>query len=335
MHQCIPLDAPTDWKKALSGIQHAFAHTWENCYAMHISSGTKTYLYCFETEKVRIVCPISERPWGEYIDIVTPYGFSGFVGNDDCDEFPYHWKKFVRDKEYVCGYIGLNPIFENCTYYKPDQIHQYNSIYVLDLTLSPSELFANLSTNRKRQLKDWEKSLANIVLDKEILTEFFLANYHAFYQSRRASPVYNFSRDTLSFLASLDNVVMVGMRGSEKMEAVSVFAHTPDVGEFLFNVSLPEGQRYSATLIWYGVNYLKSLQIPLLNLGGGIREGDGVAQFKERFGAKKLALKCLKQVYEPEIYVDLCRQVNADPNDMTGYFPSYRKPDVSRIPSST
>jgi lipid II:glycine glycyltransferase (peptidoglycan interpeptide bridge formation enzyme) len=205
---------------------------------------------------------------------------------------------------------------------------------VLDLTLSQSELFANLSTNRKRQLKDWEKSLANIILEKDILTEFFLANYHDFYQSREATGVYNFSRDTLSFLASLDNVVIVGMRGPERVEAVTVFAYTPDVAEFLFNVSLPEGQRHSATLLWYGVNYLKSLKIPLLNLGGGIRRDDGVAQFKERFGAKKLALRCLKQVYEPEIYAKLCRQVNADPNNRTGYFPPYRRPDVLRIPSS-
>lgn len=76
----------------------------------------------------------------------------------------------------------------------------------------------------------------------------------------------------------------------------------------------------------YGVNHLKSLQIPLLNLGGGILENDGVAQFKQRFGAKKLALKCLKQVYEPEIYETLCWQVNMDPNDLSGYFPAYRRP---------
>lgn len=322
----VPLDSPTEWRDALKGIKHAFAHTWENCYAMHLTTGLKTYLYRFEKENIRIACPISERMFGKYTDIVTPYGFSGLAGNNDCSEFSYYWKQFVRQRGYVCGYIGLNPVFENNTYYGPDEVYQYNSVYVLDLTLSQSELYANLSPNRKRQLKNWEKILSNIVLEKSTVTHFFLTNYPDFCGRRNASPTYNFSRDTLSFLTSLDNVLIVGIGNLEKVEAVSVFAYTADIGEYLFNVSLPESRHHSAALLWYGVNHLKSLQIPLLNLGGGILENDGVAQFKQRFGAKKLALKCLKQVYEPEIYETLCRQVNVDPNDLSGYFPAYRRP---------
>lgn len=320
----IPLDSPLEWKEALTGIKHAFGHTWENCYAMHLTTGFKTYLYCFETKNVRIICPIAERKFAGYIDIVTPYGFSGFAGNGDYSEFPYYWKEFVSKRGYICGYIGLNPIFENSTYFEQKEIFQYNSIYVLDLSLTHNELFANLSTNRKRQLKDWYKALANIILEKSVVTDFFLSNYPDFFRRKNASRIFSLSRETLSFLAGLDNVIIVGMRDSEKVQAVSVFAYTADVGEYLFNVSLPEGRHHSVALLWYGVNYLKSLQVPLLNLGGGIRENDGVAQFKQRFGGKKLVLKCLKQVYEPNVFEKLCRQVNTDPNDRTGYFPPYR-----------
>ena len=126
----------------------------------------------------------------------------------------------------------------------------------------------------------------------------------------------------MSFLFDLDNVLIVGAPNSGQMEAVSVFTYTADVGEYLFNVSLPEGQNHTVALLWYGVNYLKSLQIPRLNLGGG---GGGIGEFKRRFGGKELALKCLKQVYEPEIYKELCRRTNTNPNDRTGYFPAYRQ----------
>jgi hypothetical protein len=74
--------------------------------------------------------------------------------------------------------------------------------------------------------------------------------------------------------------------------------------------------------MWYGVHHLKSLHIPLLNLGGG---GGGIGESKRRYGGRELALRCIKQLYEPDIYEKLCRCANADPNDMTGYFPSYRK----------
>lgn len=286
---------------------------------MHLTTGFKTYLYCFESENVRIVCPFAEREYDGYIDILKPFGFSGFVANGNCPEFSHYWKEFVRQKGYICGYLGLDPIFDYSTPFDPDEIYQYDTIYFLDLTLSLDELWANLSTNRKRQLRDWDNISSNLALEKSTLTDFFLANNVDFFRRKDAARFYFFSRDTLSFLFSLDNVLIVGGPNLEKVEAVSVFTYTAHVGEYLFNVSLPEGRHHSAALLWYGVNYLKSLQIPLLNLGGSS------AEFKRRFDAKELPLRCLKQVYEPEIYNKLCRRANTDPNDMTGYFPAYRK----------
>jgi hypothetical protein len=331
IQKCIPLDSSSEWKEALRGIKHAFAHTWENCYAMHLTTGLRTYLYRFESEYARIVCPIAERTFDNYIDIVTPYGFSGFVGDGDCSEFSHHWNGFVKEREYVCGYIGLNPLFANSTHFKREERVQYNSIYVLDLTLSHHALFMNLSVNRKRQLKEWDKTLAGIILDRERLSDFFLTNHAKFFRQKNASPVYCFSQETLSFLTGLDNVLIVGLGVPERIEAVTLFAHTPHVGDFLFNVSLPEGRRHSVALLWYGVNYLKSIGVPFLNLGGGVSENDTLARFKERFGGVKLPLKSLKQIYEPEIYEKLCRQVNVDHADMSGYFPAYRRPEVMNV----
>jgi hypothetical protein len=60
-HECIPLDSPGAWKDALQDIPHAFAHTWESCRAVYLTTRLPTYLYCFEDESARIVCPIAER----------------------------------------------------------------------------------------------------------------------------------------------------------------------------------------------------------------------------------------------------------------------------------
>jgi hypothetical protein len=322
--QCISIDSRNDWEKALRGIKHAFAHTWENCHAMHLTTGYKTYLYYFESGDIRILCPIAERIFDDYVDIVTPYGFSGFVGSADYPDISHYWSDFVSQKGYICGYIGLNPIFENITYFEAKDARQYNWVYVLDLTLRDEELFENLSVNRKRQLKNWEKSLSHFVFDKTILIDFFLANYPEFIRSNKLAPVYNFTNETLSFLLGLDNVLIIGMGTPDKVEAVSVFAHTPYVGDFLFNISLPSGRHHSVCLLWYAVKYLKSLQIPLLNLGGGVREGDSLDSFKQRFGGRKKPLKCLKQIYKPDIYKKLCLRAGVAPNNMGGYFPAYR-----------
>jgi hypothetical protein len=322
LQDMIPLDQPSQWKKALEGVKHTFGHTWENCYAMHLTTGFKSYLYCFVSGDVRILSPIAEREYNGSVDILKPFGFSGFIGTGDCSEFPHHWKEFVRHKGYVCGYLGLNPIFDYNTHFASGEIRQYDTVYVLDLSLSLDRLWENLSANRKRQLREGNIIHSNLVSDKSSLTDFFLANYVDFFHRKNAAQFYLFSRQTLSFLFNLDNVLLVGAQNSEKVEAVSVFAYTADVGEYLFNVSLPGGEKHTVPLLWYAINYLKSLQIPLFNLGGG---GGGMAEFKRRFGGREFPLRCIRQIYEPELFEMLCRRANVDPDDLTGYFPPYQK----------
>jgi hypothetical protein len=199
-------------------------------------------------------------------------------------------------------------------------------VYVIDLTRSEAELYHNLAKSRKAQLKDWEQLAAKLMFEKSVLAAFFLDHYLDFFQGKNASAVYHFSEATLSFLTSLENLLIIGAGDGEMVEAVSLFAYTPHGGDYLFNVSLPSGRQHAALLLWYGIHQLKSLGVPLLNLGGGVREEDGIAQFKARFGGEKVPLRALKQIYQPEIYAQLCRQHKVDPTEMNGYFPAYRRP---------
>jgi hypothetical protein len=324
--QLIPLESPEDWKEALRGIKHTFGHTWENCYAMHLTTGLRTYLYSFEKDDIRIVCPVAEREFDGYVDLVKPFGFSGFVGNKDCHDFSVHWRQFVNERGYICGYLGMNPLFDYSSHFDKGDIFWYNTVYVLDLTMTDAELFAKLSTNRKRQLKNWDEISSKLVFDKPRLREFFFRNYFDFLRRKNASTVYFFSPETLSYLFDLDNVILVGAEDSGRLTAISVFTYTADAGEYLFNVSVPEGRQHAAALVWYAVQYFKSLRIPIINLGGS-----SSAEFKRRFGSRELPLKCLKQVYQSEVYRMLCHEANADPQDMTGYFPAYRKKEFELL----
>jgi hypothetical protein len=325
-HKCIPLGSPAEWKHALEGIKHAFAHTWENCHAMHLTTGFRTYLYCFETENIRIVCPIAEREFDGYIDIVTPYGFSGFVGNNDCPQFPHHWRQFVQERGYICGYIALNPMLEMSACFDSNEIYHSNTLYFLDLTLGIDKLFANLHKNRKRALKDFDKT--SFVFERDTLMKFFLQTYPEFLRRVQAPPASYFTKETLTSLCGVNNVVIVGAATAEKIEAVYVFAYTPYAGDCLFNVATPEGRHHATKLLWWGVNYLKSIGVPLLNLGGGVRENDSIARSKEFFGPIKLPFRALKQIYDRKIYEALCRRRGADSADKIGYFPAYRSQTV-------
>jgi hypothetical protein len=323
----IPLEAEVEWRNALEGIPHGFGHTWECNCAMSLTGNLRVSLYSFESGDIRVVCPLGERQFKGYTDIVKPYGFNGFVGNGPCEEFPAEWRRFANERGYVCGYLGIHPFLTDGTYYRHEEACTYNNVLVLDLTLSEEELVRRMSRNRRQQIRQFQRERSAILDDRESLREFFVGNYAAFMTSRGAGSSYSFSGETLSYLASLDNVFLIGKSGPGGIEAAAVFAFTPNGGDCLFIVSIDGGRVHSSELVWQGMRRLKALGVPLLNLGGGHAPSDGRVTFKSRFGPESFALKCLKQVYDGDRYCELCRQAGVAP-DTAGFFPAYRNGDL-------
>ena len=134
-----------------------------------------------------MVCPFIERKCNGYIDIAKPFGFSGFVGNFVDRDFDNHWSTFVKKHKYVCGYLGINPIFDFSGCFDPRNIYPFNTIYVMDLTPSMDDLFKKLSTNRKRQIKDWDKIRKILCHEKPALENFFWITISIFSQKKCCS----------------------------------------------------------------------------------------------------------------------------------------------------
>jgi hypothetical protein len=314
-HQLIPLGEPERWAAALAGLPHGHAHTWGFCRAVQLTSGHPTYLYAYEHDGERVVCPLAEREFGGTIDVVSPYGFGGFAANGS---LPADWEAFARSRNWVCGYVALNPLFCEADGVEDVQVH--NRLYVMDLR---GDVRGRLSENRRRQLRNWPAVAGTLEHDRERLTDFLLANYADFFARRGAGAATDLSPGTMAAIAALDDVIVVGAGNGETIESVAVFGHTPHAGDYLFNVSIPGGERHAVYLIWSAVERLRELGVPSLNLGGGIREGDDLAEFKRRFGAAELPLASLRQVYLPDVYEDLCREAGVT-SDRSGWFPPYR-----------
>jgi hypothetical protein len=325
-HELVPLADRERWTECLRGIDHAFAHTWESCHAMHHTTGQPTFLYSFESGGVRIVAPIAEREHDGTIDIVTPYGMSGFAATGEHPGFPAAWDAFARERGWVCGYIGLHPLLERASLSRDGERFVHNEIYVLDLDRPEQELEGALSENRKRQLRTWAGGPFALTEDREWLAEFVRTHATDFFRSRRASGVYSFSVETWRLLLNLPNVIMLGAERGGAVVAVTMLARSRDLGDYLFNFSTDDGTSASAPLLWVGAMKLRGFGVKSLNLGGGIRPGDGVAAFKRRFGARALPLASLKQVYDPARFEQLCAQAGVDPSDRTSFFPPYRAP---------
>lgn len=296
---------------------------------MYLTTGQPTFLYCAETPDVRVVCPFVERSFGDYVDIATPYGFSGFAGNGALPNLGEIWNRFARKRGYISGFISLHPLFARPEDLPPATIYKQKALFILDLTQGLSKLLDDCSRTRRKELRHWE-STAVLFTDREELTSFALNYYQEFYRSRKATPVYDLNPKTLDFLLGLENVVILGVGTRERLEAVTISGLTPDAAEAIFTFSIPDVKGHGAGLIWKMAEDLQRRGIPYLNLGGGLVPHDSLAFFKSRFGADQPLLHVVKEVYEPDTYSKLCRCAGVDPEDRSGYFPSYRLPQPIR-----
>lgn len=320
----IPLSEPAAWQEALDGVPHGFAHLWAHCRAMASAHGQDIVLYAAEEGEDRLVCPFAEQRCGGGLDLVTPYGFSGFTGRGRLAPLARRWRDFARAQACVCAYVALNPSFARARDLGLGPAYRHTPVYLLDLARSLEALYAGLSANVRAGLRAWEKTGARLVHDRAALAEAFLVIYPAFMRTLGASAVYDFGPAALAELLESDSVLLVGAERGGRIEAVSVFGWTPYAADYLFNCSLPEGRDHSRALLWSAIEALARRGVAVLNLGGGVREGDGLERFKARFGAVRHDTEVLKIVFDEPAYAALCRQAGADPTERTGYFPAYR-----------
>ena len=96
-------------------------------------------------------------------------------------------------------------------------------------------------------------------------------------------------------IGELEDVFLVGAGADGRVTAVAVFGHTPHGADYLFNISAAGSEHHAVHLVWFAVERLRAMGIARLNLGGGIRLGDDLADFKRRFGADQRPLWSLRQ----------------------------------------
>ena len=328
VQRAIPLSSPLEWKQALSGIPHSFFHTWEHSYAMHLTHKLPAFLYCAEADDVRVVCPFIERPFGEYIDIATPYGFSGFAGNGVLPSLPQLWREFATARGYVSVFLNTHPLFWQAEFSDPADVFELKELYLLDARGKVETLLEGCARARRRELRKW-RAQATLHRDRAQLRRFILVHYRDFYHSRDATAAYNFSSETIEFLVEQDNLLLLGAGSETRLEAVNAFAVTDDCTEGLFHFSRPEGRRHSAGLMWEALLETKRRGIPFFNLGGGLARNDSLARFKSRFGALPLPCRAIRQVLNAERYAALCDRSGVNRHDHDEYFPRYRTPKRS------
>lgn len=317
-------ECEVEWSAVLSGLPHAIAHTHAFATCMARSADSDVFLFAAEHANGRAACVISERFFQEQPDVFTPYGFGGFVGTGDLSGLHDAWVRFAESRGYVASYLMQHPVLvpAEVSVSWAESILSDRHLYVIDLLLSVDERFQHVSSRKRAELKQWLKS-AEPVTDQSVLKEAFARLYPAFAKRRKMAEHYQFSRSLLLELANLPEVLLVGVRGKDgKVSCVALMGSHAPCGDYLFMASSIEGERDGAGVIWLGLEGLAAQGVSMCNLGGGIHEGDGVAEMKRRLGGVARKIPVIQEIIDPDRYKALC-EIAGCPHEDDQFFPAY------------
>lgn len=318
----VRLDAGGEWTAALAGLRQAFNHSHAANRAFALSTGIDVRLLVCESARFRLACPLAMRAYAGETDVFTPPGFSGFAVSGEVDGFDQLWQGVGRNFGWVCAYVQAHPALPDpCP---PAEVADARVAYVLDLSQPPSELLARMSQSRRRQLRRPLPPLSDIRIVKVGAAAFLSRESPAFFSARNAAKLMHLCPEAWDTLLDSPQTVAVAARIDGEIQAVSLFGLADGVADYLYNVSTSQGQDWSANLIWEAIPALQAAGARSLNLGGGIRADDAIAEFKRRFGPAELPIRPLRTIFDPQRYRQLV-SASRVPTD-TAFFPAYHLP---------
>jgi hypothetical protein len=329
-YKTITLDSPEEWTISLNEIPFSPAHKWDYCHAMRLSSNLDTYLLVFErkTRKERCVIPLSVRKKEhDKIDLVSPYGFGGFAGSPELLASAALKKAFFDyclSHGVITAYIQQHPSSPLPTSIWGQHTETTHEIYQLDLTTEIDILWKNMSKGHKYALKKSKIGVdCHIEHNHSKLKERFKELYPQTLKRTKASAVYHFPEKTLDILLNSPNSLLLGIKDSKEIQAISLFLYTEKAGEYFLNATTEIGRNYSRHLVWLAMKKFIEMNIRTLNLGGGVTKNDSLADFKKRFGGHCFPGQTLKIIFSQQVFHELCSKYCKETPYPPTYFPPY------------
>jgi GNAT acetyltransferase-like protein len=320
--EIVALDDRDRWE-AEHRIDGLPSQSWTYASALS-ASGSEPKLAIVRAAAARMLLPFFERDWLGTTDVATIRGLSGTSITPAASAPLGLWREYATSQGWVAGYIQLATAVDAPELPPDDQPVVVNAVFVLDL--GSRELLKGASEIVRRKIRKAVSVGVELVEDRSELADRMRSLYPSTMQRVGARSGYDVAGESLDRWVLDPSSVVLGARVNGLVEAVSVFCVAGKHAEYHINASSPRGRELAAWLIWIAIERLRAAEVQTLNLGGGVRPGDGVYRFKERFHGVLKPLLAVCQVYDHVVYDELCRRTSARTEAGPAWFPAYRAP---------
>jgi len=295
------------------------AQSWHYAWALS-AGGVQPRLAIVRSGGARMLMPFYEREWRGSIDIATILGPSGASILPNSAAPLALWHEYAAAQHWVAGYVQLSTSVDLSRQALVGDVVDLNEWYVLDLR--PENLLATFAESVRQKVQQCSSDGTVLIEERHLLAESLRRLFPIAMERVDARPHYRFSAATLDRWALDPSSIVLGASLDNAVEAVSVFIVAGDEAEYHLNACSERGRGHAAWLIWNAILRLKAVGVRTLHLGGGVKRGDGLDQFKRRFRGTPKMVRAVRQIYDRPRYLELCRLANVPPTHH--WFPAYR-----------
>ena len=291
-------------------------------YARALSaSGVEPKLAVVDADGARMLLPFFEREWRGSIDIASLIGSSASITPGNAAPLAL-WHEYAADRGWVAGYMQMSTTTDLRENDVAGELIDINEWFELDI--ERENLQRTFSETVRQKIKAADISAVSLVEDRTRLTDSLIELFPVLMARLGARSRYQFAPETLNEWANAPSALLLGADLGTGIEAVSLFLVHRDQAEYQLNACSERGRDLAAWLIWNAIVRLQPLGVRTLHLGGGVRRGDGLYQFKQKFHGMAKPLRAVRQIYHPAKYQQLCAE--AGRTFAGDWFPAYRSP---------
>jgi GNAT acetyltransferase-like protein len=260
---------------------------------------------------------LRELPDGR-CDLTSAYGFGGPWGEG---EWRDAFLAACADRGVVSEFVRFHPVRGNQRIAGDDvSLTVVQEMVVLDLDGDDDELVRRMVPQARNKLR--KASRAGVVAEPSRDLERFWGLYSEAMRALGASAGYLFPLEYFQALDALGDGLLMLDAGS----AAALFLCGGGAMHYFLAASTDEGRRSAATnlVIYEAMRIGRDTGLRVLNLGGGVRDGDALQAFKRSFGPGRAPYVVGSAIHDVDAYRRLSEQAGVDPDDP--WFPAYRRP---------
>lgn len=270
-------------------------------------------------------------PENTYFDLVSPYGYGGFLGKiSDYERLNQAYNDFCKSQHYICEFVRFELFEEYYRHYDGEvETRTHNVVRSLEMPLD--EMWMDFRQNVRKNIKRANKNELKIIVENtENHLKDFLDIYYSTMDRNSAEKGYYFSKEFYQQLNKMkDNIMYFHVLSGDKIistelviyGAENCYSYLGGTNRDYFELRPNEFLKYEI-IKWGKEKGLKNFV-----LGGGYGADDGIFQYKTHLAPHGIVDFYIgRKIFFEEEYkylVDVRAEENPECRE-SKFFPQYR-----------